>query len=399
MPCSLNGGTAGASDTFGAVAQPATNVSVSSMTGTGMARVVQRAIKRIKIIYTLYVLLAFLLVTRPPEKIIPNYSYGEGNNDGLIMRAIGITEAVVQQRTGFERSGAVQTILSEKGSVVFPGVFDVLSAKIAERVGFEMAFITGYGASASYLGLPDLGFLNQSDLCDVARRICEAVDIPIIADADTGYGNEMNVRHTVQRLIKSGVKGCFLEDQQWPKRCGHMHGKRVVSREEYKGKIRAASEGRGDADFFIVARTDAVATDSMSEALARMEIAREEGADAFFIEAPDGKEQMKHICADAPRPLVANLIEGGKTPLLSGNELSDMGYTLILYPLTALYVAARAMTDTLTALRSKGVNDGDHSGLMAFSEFNELIGADEVIRHAEVVSAGMSAATKTKDGD
>lgn len=280
---------------------------------------------------------------------------------------------------GMEKS--VSKILKQRGTVVFPGVYDALSAKIAARAGFDMCFVTGYGTSASHLGLPDMGFLNQSDLCDVVSRVCAATDIAVIADADTGYGNELNVRQTVRRLIGAGARGCFLEDQQWPKRCGHMQGKRVVSRDEFEAKIRAAADERGDADFFIVARTDAAATDGLDEALARVRAAEEAGADGFFVEAPENREQMRRICAEAPRPLVANMIEGGRTPLLSRDDLADMGYSLVLYPLTATYSAARAVADSLAALRKREI--GDPEGLMAFDEFNSLIGADDLIRLAE----------------
>ena len=276
---------------------------------------------------------------------------------------------------------SVAKILRKQGAVVFPGVYDALSAKIAEQSGFDLCFASGYGASASYLGMPDMGFLNQSDQCDVVLRVCAATNIPVIADADTGYGNVLNVRHTIERLIGAGAKGCFLEDQQWPKRCGHMRGKRVVGRDEFIGKIRAAVAARGDADFFIVARTDAIATDGLDEALARVTAAADVGADGFFVEAPETREQMERICKTAPHPLVANMIEGGKTPLLSRNELEQMGYSLILYPLTALYAAARAVADSLARLRQAEI--GDKNGLMSFTDFNEFIGAEEIIHLAE----------------
>ena len=261
-----------------------------------------------------------------------------------------------------------------------PGVYDALSAKIAAAAGFEALFVTGYGASASHLGMPDMGFLNQSDLCDVVRRVCAAAAVPVVADADTGYGNELNVRHTVRRLLSADARGCFLEDQQWPKRCGHMRGKRIVPRDEFAGKIRAAAEERGEADFFIVARTDALAVAGLDEALARVRDAQAAGADGFFVEAPEDRAQMERICAEAPRPLVANMIEGGKTPLLPRRELEAMGYAFILYPLTAVYAAARAVSDSLAALRRREI--GDPQGLMAFAEFNELVEAEKFMRQA-----------------
>src|SRR6476660_4313954 len=169
----------------------------------------------------------------------------------------------------------VGEILRERGSIVFPGVYDTLSAKIVERVGFPMSFVSGYSVAATSIGEPDLGLLTPTEIVERARRICGSVSIPIIVDADTGYGNPLNVIRTVNELISAGAAGCFLEDQVWPKKCGHMRGKRVVDRGEYIEKIRAAVEARGGRDFFIVARTDALAAVSLDEAIARVTEARE----------------------------------------------------------------------------------------------------------------------------
>src|SRR5918994_1833563 len=208
----------------------------------------------------------------------------------------------------------VQAILDRHGSVVFPGVYDTLSAKLAERAGFPMAFISGYSVSATAIGEPDLGLLTQTELVAQARRVCRSVDIPIIVDADTGYGNPLNVIRTVRELIDAGAAGCFLEDQQWPKKCGHMRGKRVIERDEYLDKIRAAVDTRAGADFFIVARTDALAVLGIDEAIARVTEARAAGADASFVEAPNSLDELAEIGRRAPPPVVANMIEKGKTP-------------------------------------------------------------------------------------
>src|SRR5687767_12119729 len=189
----------------------------------------------------------------------------------------------------------IHRILNRTGSIVFPGVYDTLSAKIVERVGFPMSFVSGYSVAATSIGEPDLGLLTQTEIVERARRICGSVGIPIIVDADTGYGNPLNVIRTVNELIAAGAAGCFLEDQLWPKKCGHMRGKRVIEREEYIDKIRAAVEARGDRDFFIVARTDALAAVGLDEAVARVEAARGAGADASFVEAPESLEQMKEV--------------------------------------------------------------------------------------------------------
>src|SRR6188768_2321660 len=207
-----------------------------------------------------------------------------------------------------------QVLEKSRGSIVFPGVYDTLSARIVERVGFPMTFISGYSVAATSIGEPDLGLLTQTEIVERARRVCGSVGIPILVDADTGYGNPLNVIRTVKELINAGAAGCFLEDQVWPKKWGHMRGKKVIEREEYVDKIRAAVEAASGKDFFIVARTDALAAVSLDEAAARVTVAREAGAHASFIEAPESLEQMKEIGRRAPHPNVANMIEHGKTP-------------------------------------------------------------------------------------
>src|SRR5437867_6616599 len=234
-----------------------------------------------------------------------------------------------------------QVLEQSGGSIVFPGCYDTLSAKLVQRVGFPMSFISGYSVAASSIGEPDLGLLTQTEIVERARRICGSVAIPIIVDADTGYGNPLNVIRTVNELISAGAAGCFLEDQIWPKKCGHMRGKKVIDREEYIEKIRAAAEARRGRDFFIVARTDALAAVSVDEAIARVTEARAAGADASFVEAPESLAQMAEVGRRAPRPIVGNLIENGRTPVLSRKELTQMGFQLILYPLAGIFAAAK----------------------------------------------------------
>jgi 2-methylisocitrate lyase-like PEP mutase family enzyme len=277
----------------------------------------------------------------------------------------------------------VQKILDEVGSLAFPGVYDTLSAKIAEKVGFPMAFVSGYSLAASTIGEPDFGLLTQTEVVDRARHICGSVGIPIIVDADTGYGNPLNVYRTVKDLIAAGAAGCFLEDQVWPKKCGHMRNKKVIEREQYLQKIAAAVEARGDADFFIVARTDAEAVLGLDEAITRVEAARALGADASFVEAPGSIEQLKEIGKRVPKPMVANMIEGGKTPVLPKEELAEMGFQLILYPLTGLYAAAASMRDFYQKLSDDGTTLGKEGELMQFAEFNDLIGVEEKYRLSE----------------
>lgn len=275
----------------------------------------------------------------------------------------------------------VHRILEQVGTLAFAGVFDTLSAKIAQQVGFPMAFVSGYSVAATAIGEPDMGLLTQTEIIDRARRICMSVEIPIIVDADTGYGNPLNVYRTVQELIAAGAAGCFLEDQLWPKKCGHMQGKRIIEQDEYIQKIRAAVEARGNRDFFIVARTDALAVNGMDEAVSRIRAAREAGADASFIEAPDSVEQLAEIGRRVPRPMVANMIEGGKTPVLSRDRLGEMGFQLILHPLAGLFAAAKAMHTVFEQVYRVGTAATESQ--MTFTEFNKLIGVPEKYALAE----------------
>ncbi len=277
----------------------------------------------------------------------------------------------------------IQGILDETGAIAFPGIFDTLSAKLAEQLGFPMGFISGYSVAATAIGEPDLGLLTQTEMIDRARYICASISIPIIVDADTGYGNPLNVYRTVKDLIAAGAAGCFLEDQVWPKKCGHMRGKRIIEREQYLQKIGAAVEARGGRDFFIVARTDAEAVLGLDEAITRVEAARELGADASFVEAPGSVEQLTEIGRRAPKPIVANMIEGGKTPVLPKNQLAEMGFQIILYPLTGLFAAAKAMRDVYQKLRDDGTTLGEEERLLKFALFNDLIGVEEKYALAE----------------
>jgi len=282
---------------------------------------------------------------------------------------------------------SISRILHDVGPTAFPGVFDALSARIAARAGFPLAFISGYSVAAASLGEPDMGLLTQTEMLDRARQICQAVNIPIIVDADTGYGNPLNVHRTVCELIAAGAAGCFLEDQVWPKRCGHLGGKQLIAREDYIHKIRAAVDARADRDFFIVARTDALAVEGLDEAVARVQAARDAGADASFIEAPGSIDELAEIGRRAPAPNVANMIEGGKTPVLTRDELAELGFHLILYPLSGLYAAAQAIETMYARLRHAGTTRGEEQRLMSFDQFNALIGVDEKVALAKKFGA------------
>ena len=276
-----------------------------------------------------------------------------------------------------EKAQLIRRALAQHGQLVMPGVYDALSAKIASRSGFEVIFITGYSLSATLLGEPDFGLLTQSEVVDAARRICSVVDTPVIVDADTGYGNAINVIRTVQELIRAGAGGMFLEDQVWPKRCGHMKGKQVIPLDEHVKKITAAVEARGDSDFFIVARTDSRQALGLDEAIKRGNAFKAAGADAVFIEAPESKTEMKEISRQVPGPLVANMLERGVTPLMSPDELKELGFELIVWPLAPLYAVAKSLTGVYSTLRRNGSTLAILDQLMPFNDFNEIVGLNE----------------------
>jgi methylisocitrate lyase len=258
-----------------------------------------------------------------------------------------------------------------------PGVYDALSAKIATRAGFEVIFITGYSLSATLLGEPDFGLLTQTEVVNAAARICSVTDTPVIVDADTGYGNAINVIRTVEDLIRAGAAGMFLEDQVWPKRCGHMKGKQVITLDEQLNKLHAAIDARKDRKFFIVARTDSRQALGLTEAITRGVAFKEAGADAVFIEAPQSKEEMKEIASRVPGPLVANMLERGVTPLMGPAELKELGYQLIVWPLAPLYSVAKTLADTYGTLRREGSTIRILDKLMPFDDFNEIVGLND----------------------
>ncbi|HZA54696.1 MAG TPA: isocitrate lyase/PEP mutase family protein [Candidatus Udaeobacter sp.] len=276
-----------------------------------------------------------------------------------------------------DKSQIIRTALSEKGQLIMPGIYDALSAKIASRAGFEVIFITGYSLSATLLGEPDFGLLTQTEVVNATQRICSVVDTPVIVDADTGYGNAINVIRTVQDLLRAGAAGMFLEDQIWPKRCGHMKGKQVIPLDEQLKKLRAAVEAKGTHDFYIVARTDARQALGLEEAIKRGIAFKKAGADAVFIEAPESKEEMKEISRQVPGPLVANMLERGVTPIMGPQELRDLGFTLIVWPLAPIYAVAQSLKDVYSTLRREGSTLGILERLMPFEEFNDIVGLDE----------------------
>ena len=279
-----------------------------------------------------------------------------------------------------DKAEMIRRSLKKSGQLVMPGVYDALSAQIATKTGFEVIFISGYSLAATMLGEPDFGILTQTEMLSAAQRICSVTDLPVIVDADTGYGNAINVIRTVDELIRIGAAGMFLEDQVWPKRCGHMKGKQVIPLEEQLKKLQAAIDAKRNRDFFIVARTDARQALGLNEAITRGIAFKKAGADAVFIEAPETKEEMLEIARCVPGPLVANMLERGVTPLMAPQELRDLGFDLVVWPLAPLYSVAKSLNEVYTTLRRDGTTVDILDRLMPFDEFNRIVGLEEKYR-------------------
>ena len=263
-------------------------------------------------------------------------------------------------------------------SVLMPGVWDPLSALLASAAGFEVVFLSGYAVAGAYLGRPDVGLLTQTEVADVARRVASAVPaLSLVVDADTGYGNPVNTIRTVELWERAGAAGLFLEDQVWPKKCGHMAGKQVVERSDWLAKVRAALEHR--TTLFVTARTDARAVHGLDEALERARMARDLGADALFVEAPQSIAEMEQIAAALDGSvLVANMVEAGRTPLLTPDELRELGFRLVVSPVSGLFAATKAIADAYGLLREHGTMRENLDRLIGFDDFTDLVGLPAV---------------------
>ena len=268
----------------------------------------------------------------------------------------------------------LRILVEQRNGLVVPGAYDAISAKLVERAGFPAVYMTGYGTSASRLGLPDLGFAGLAEMVDHARNLAGSVAIPLIADADTGYGNALSVRRTVAQYEAAGVAALLIEDQVAPKRCGHLTGHQVIPRGEFAGKIRAAAEARTDPDLLVIARTDAISAVGVDEALRRGEAAAKAGADVLFIEAPRTEEQVERIARELGTPLLYNYAPGGRSPLLPFARLRELGYAIILLPVDTLLVGAKAMAAFLADVRAGDDVHGMADRYLPFREFNDLIG-------------------------
>jgi len=272
----------------------------------------------------------------------------------------------------------IRSRLAAGETVLMPGVYDALSARLAADAGFPVAFLSGYATSASLLALPDFGYLTQGEMADVARRVCRAApELAVVVDADTGYGNALNTRRTVELFESAGGAGIFLEDQVWPKKCGHMAGKRVVPRTDWLSKLEAAIDARTQG-LYVVARTDARSAVGLDEAIARAQAAAALGVDAIFVEAPESIEEMQAVAEATPGTVrVANMIEAGRTPLMTPSELHELGFDLIVSPLTGLFAAARSLATAYGVLAAKGTLRDDLGLLTTFDDFNRVVRLDD----------------------
>jgi 2-methylisocitrate lyase-like PEP mutase family enzyme len=263
----------------------------------------------------------------------------------------------------------------------------MISARIADRMGFPALYMTGFGVVASYLGLPDAGLATYTDMVGRVNQICTIASTPLIADADTGYGGLLNVAHTLRGYSKAGAAAVQFEDQEFPKKCGHTPGRRVIPTADMVKKIRVAVEARGDDDILIVARTDARTAHGLDEALHRAEAYAKAGADILFVESPESEREMEKICASFELPLMANMVEGGKTPILSAGRLTELGYRIAIFPATGFLAAGAALDSVYKTLQRDGSSVDATAPMYPFNDFAKLMGFQDVWdfdkRHAE----------------
>jgi len=276
------------------------------------------------------------------------------------------------------QASVLRRLLAGPEFLTLPGVYDALTAKIAANVGFKCLVMGGYSIAASRLGQPDVGYLTMTEMSQALKNICDAVDLPVMADGDTGYGNALSVRRTVIEYEKAGAAAILFEDQIWPKRCGHMQGKEVISAEEHAAKIRAAVDARTNPDTVIIARTDSRAVYDLKEAIRRGWMYFDAGADALFIEAPQDEAELKAIGRSFPgKILLANMVEGGKTPLMTSAQLQELGFRIVFWPCTALYTVFKALQDVFSELKISGTTASIAEKMNSFQQFNELVGLPE----------------------
>ena len=273
---------------------------------------------------------------------------------------------------------ALRARLNQPGLVVAPGVFDMVSLRLADSFGFDALYMTGYGTVASHMGLPDAGLATYSDMVGRVTAMAGMARTPLIADADTGYGGLLNMRHTIRGYEAAGAAAIQLEDQEFPKKCGHTPGRRVIPMDDMVRKIRVAVESRTDPDFLIIARTDARTSLGLDEALRRAEAYAKAGADILFVESPESEEEMRRIGRSFDVPLLANMVERGRTPVLTREELESIGYKLAIFPVTALLAAVQAMTQVYGQFKAQGSSAGGSTTLYDFGDLTKLMGFEDV---------------------
>ncbi|HET9018548.1 MAG TPA: isocitrate lyase/PEP mutase family protein [Acetobacteraceae bacterium] len=273
---------------------------------------------------------------------------------------------------------SLRSLLGRGRLLVAPGVFDMISARIADRLGFSALYMTGYGTVASSLGLPDAGLASYTEMVSRVAAIAGGTTTPLIADADTGFGGLLNVERTVRGYEAAGAVAIQLEDQVFPKKCGHTPGRQVIPAEDMARKIRVANEARDSKDFLIIARTDARTAHGIDEALRRAELYGRAGADILFVESPESEEEMRHICASFDLPCLANMVEGGRTPVLSREALIEIGYQVAIFPATGFLATAQALSDAYGTLHAHGSSAGQGLNLFPFAEMNRLMGFERV---------------------
>jgi PEP phosphonomutase and related enzymes len=273
----------------------------------------------------------------------------------------------------------LKELLKKDEIIIAPGVQDGLSAKIAAKTGFEALYMTGAGVSYTTLGKPDIGLVTMTEMVQKGAYIVEAANLPVIADADTGFGNALNVMRSVKEYEKAGIACIQIEDQVLPKRCGHMAGKLLVSADEMVGKIKAACDARIDEDFQIMARTDARAVEGLEAALERAHKYQEAGADILFIEAPQTIDEMKQLCSEFHDiPLLANMVEGGKTPISDKQALQEIGYKIVIFPGASCRVISKALVELYSEIKNKGTTKGYLDRMYIFNELNALLDLPEI---------------------
>ena len=280
--------------------------------------------------------------------------------------------------TARDKRKSLRARFDSGGLIIAPGVFDGISARVADGEGFDALYMTGYGVSASYLGMADAGFATLTEMVARVRHLVDVTKTPLIADADTGYGGALNVRHTVRHYEAAGAAGIQLEDQEFPKKCGHTLGRKVIPLDDMVTKIKVAVDSREDDNTLIVARTDARTALGLDEALRRAEAFQAAGADVLFVESPESEDEMARICATFDAPCLANMVEGGRTPMLPAERLAELGYRIAIYPATGFLAVGAALGSVYATLKQTGGSASANAPMTPFADFNKLIGFEDV---------------------